>query len=147
MVHVSRGRLPIPGLGPHEGGNVDFGILAFQNVEPVLSPANDEQMKSAAGLLAEVAHSVGNPVAALRAAGELLDKAAKANCETNRGGSGDWSMVQSLCSIVVEESEKLEKQLRFFLDTAAQNPERLREFTRHAAEWAGKLSMDRGDES
>jgi len=147
VIRISRTRLPVPGIGLTGQLASEFGILAFQNVESVFSSENAERLKSAAGVLAEVVHSVGNPVTALRAAGELLAKTAKVGGLQHDGVSGDWAMIQSLCAVVAEESEKLEEQLRFFLDAATKDPDRLRKFADRGEMWTERLSMTPGDKS
>ncbi len=143
LVESSTSHLP-PSLTSTFAGTTGaeaLAVLAFHDVSELLGENETTRLRRTAGILAELAHSVGNPVAALRGAGDVLEKTARLMARGGKVTVQDLALIQSMCAVIGEEARKLDDKVAFFLELAGSNPEQLRELIEQAEFWAEKLAL------
>ncbi len=139
--------LPEFGLGALSGGgDTELLLVVFHDMSILLRNGERERvqdsLRAAAGLIAEVAHEVRNPLTAIRGAGELLAQAAGAVAQQRRAVSpDDWGLINAMCETISEETRRLDAKVQDFLQTAAQDPERLLQLTSQARQWLDQLPL------
>ncbi|NOY81883.1 MAG: hypothetical protein GXP31_12880 [Kiritimatiellaeota bacterium] len=151
LVEISNSRLPssLASTFTEATGVEELAVLAFHDVSELLGENETARLRRTAGILAELAHSVGNPVAALRGAGDVLAKTARLLARGGKVTVQDLALIQSMCGVIGDEARKLDDKVAFFLELAGSNPERLRELAEQAEFWADKLALgpERGQEA
>jgi two-component system sensor histidine kinase PilS (NtrC family) len=146
MMEAQRVNMPVANLIPVAKAEADFFFLVFQDVTEFLHRENQRglqgRLEAAAGLVAEMAHEVRNPLTAIKSAGELLSETAEAVAHERRDMTGtDWGMISSICQVISEETGRLDGKVQELLECAAHNPEKLLELTQNANNWMERLPI------
>ncbi|MFA4943516.1 MAG: histidine kinase dimerization/phospho-acceptor domain-containing protein [Lentisphaeria bacterium] len=117
-------------------------VMLFQDLSPWITPPAGDNLQAAAGMVAEMAHEVRNPLTAIRGAGELLGDAAGTIARQQRAMTPtDWNMITALCDVISQESARLDGRLQDYLDRAETDPARLRDNLRQANGWARRIPL------
>jgi nitrogen fixation/metabolism regulation signal transduction histidine kinase len=130
-------------------GDVELHVIAFRDVTGILAAQTHARVRATAGVLTEVAHTMGNPLAAIKCAGEVLTQAMAASTkeEERKITPADWTMISSMCDVIAEETARLDEKMKEFLERAGGDPEKLLELTAEAEEWSARLRMCPGGRS
>lgn len=121
-------------------------LVALQDLTDLLQGQTLERdrrsLSTAAGVVTEMAHIVQNPLTAIRGAGELLAQTAGAVAKQRRPmTTGDWTVINSICDVIAEESARLDDKVKYYLDCAAQDPGKLMDLVREARIWNQRLPI------
>lgn len=150
LIEGRKSHLPVLsdfGLGSLSGGgDTELLLVVFHDMSILLRNRErervEESLRAAAGLIAEVAHEVSNPLTAIRGAGELLAQAAGAVAQQRRAVSpDDWALISTMCETISEETGRLDARVQAFLQAAAHDPERLLQLTAPAQQWLDQLPL------
>ncbi len=146
LVEVARAVLPTLGEQfPGLGGETHLQLVVFQDMSRLAAtpaPSAGDSLAATAGMVAEIAHEVRNPLTAIRGAGELLSETAGAVAKERRSmTTDDWSLVNSLCEVISEETRRLDASVQGFMDAAEHDTESLAGSARSAEEWLRKLPI------
>lgn len=147
-LQVSRGNFPSAVLGSlaDNPGGVDLYIVALRDMSDVLDAsatgAGDvERTRTAAGMIAEMAHVVRNPLTAIRGAGEILNSAVDTMFERSREiTESDWEAVKSMAALIHEQTSDLDAKVNYLLQCASDNPDKLKELIADAEKWHEKIN-------
>ncbi len=146
MMEAERVNMPVADLVPLAKSEADFFFLVFHDVTELLDRESrrgrQDRLEAAAGLVAEMAHEVRNPLTAIKSAGELLTETAEAVARERRDMTGsDWGVISSLCQVISEETGRLDGKVQSLLEHAARDPEKLLELTQNANNWMERLPI------
>lgn len=118
-------------------------VVALRDVTGLINQTQGRQEVSqqvAAGMIAEMAHVVRNPLTAIRGAGEILNSAVDSMfTKADNMSEQDWQAVKSMSELIFQEIKQLDEKVEFFLECAADNPERLNELIADAETWRTKV--------
>ena len=147
LLEIERVNIPfVANLIPLMKHETDFYFLVFKDMTEFLNQErlreNRQRLYTAAGVVAEVAHEVRNPLTALKSAGELRSETAEALAREQRDVSGnDWAVINSICNVISEETGRLDYKVQVLLECASRDPEKLLELTNNANNWMERLPL------
>ena len=123
-----------------------YHFVVFTDLTAVIKAENSQRtrqrLQTAAGMVAEMAHEVRNPLTAIKSAGELLSETAATVATERRDiSSGDWAMINSICTVISDETARLDKRVQYLMDCAAKEPDKLLEISKHADDWMERLPL------
>lgn len=127
-------------------GETDFYLVVFNDLTRLMAQEQEQQahrrLDMAAGMVAEMAHVVRNPLTAIKGAGELLAQTAGLAAHRRQDvTAGDWTVISSLCEVISEETIRLDRKVQDLMDYAATDPAKLLEVANEAGSWAEKAGM------
>ena len=148
MVEAQLAEMPELGGGSFLGAQREqqYHFLVFTDLTVLVKEEQRQlalqRLQAAAGMVAEMAHEVRNPLTAIKSAGELLSETAATVAHERRSvSSGDWVMINSICTVISDETARLDKRVQYLLDCAAREPDKLLEISKHADDWMERLPL------
>ena len=127
-------------------GEVGLYVMVLRDVTDLFAAEERVRLRTAASMLTEMAHSVSNPLAAIKGAGEVLLSAMDATPKGERKITpDDWSLISSMIDVIAEETVSLDKKVKEFMELATSDPDKLRQLTTQAESWAAKLPLAAGE--
>ncbi len=143
---ISHGNFPAAVIGSltERGGGVDLYLVAFRDMTDIVNRAGeaeqDTRRKTAAGMIAEMAHVVRNPLTAIRGAGEILNAAVDSMFEKSETiTEADWAAVKEMSNLIFQQTKELDDKVDYFLQCASRDPAKLLELATEADNWAAKI--------
>ena len=123
-------------------GDVGLFVMVLRDVTDLFAAEDRVRLRTAASMLTEMAHSVSNPLAAIKGAGEVLLSAMNATPKGERKITpADVSLIGSMIDVIHEETVSLDRKVKEFMELATSDPDKLRELTTEAESWTAKLPL------
>ncbi len=151
---ASSGNFPAAVIGSltDRANGIELYLVAFRDMTDILAQQNAETLstrqKTAAGMIAEMAHVVRNPLTAIRGAGEILNSAVDAMfLKSDRLTEKDWDAVKAMSELIFQQTRELNDKVDYFLKCAAEDPDKLMALVEDADEWAARLFSPKGTEN
>ena len=149
LIELELAKVPLFGIesSPVSAAESELYLMIFHDMTDLLRDEQEKRTQSnlnaAAGMINEIAHEVRNPLTAIKSAGELLSQTADAVAKQRRAvSSGDWDMINSMCSVISEETNRLDQKVQFFVECASRDPSRLATLMDDANHWLKRVSAN-----
>lgn len=129
-----------------DSGETELFLVLFQDMTGVLQTEQAsremDRLSAAAGVVAEMAHEMRNPLTAIRGAGELLSETAGAAAKQRRTmTASDWTVIDALCAVISQETSRLDHQVQNFMEAAEHDPGKLADIRKSADEWQARVPI------
>jgi nitrogen-specific signal transduction histidine kinase len=155
LVELELAKVPVwdTESAPLSAAEAEMYLMVFHDMTGILRDEKEQRARSsldaAAGVINEMAHEVRNPLTAIKSAGELLSHTADAVAKQRQAVSReDWDVINSMCTVISEETSRLDQKVQFFVERVAREPSRLETLVDNASYWLKRTSANggRGDE-